>query len=161
MSASESGMMTSREQFGLQNMHVAFNSEGSSGYPPVGATSPVYQSSIPVAGNGGVSATGVMEIGAAGGGAIAAGLNINIGSESMKRKRGRPRKYGPDATMALGLTPTPPPSATVTQSSGGFSPLMNTVSPAGRSASPASFKKRGRPVGSSSKKQRMEALGNC
>lgn len=88
------------------------------------------------------------------------------GEPMVKRKRGRPRKYGPDGTMALGLSPTPP-SVTVTQSAGGgggFSspPPTAAVSGGGGGGGPTSSlkKARGRPPGSSSKKQQFEAFGN-
>lgn len=89
------------------------------------------------------------------------------GEPMVKRKRGRPRKYGPDGTMALGLSPTPP-SVTVTQSAGGgggFSspPPTAAVSGGGGGGGPTSSlkKARGRPPGSSSKKQQFEAFGSA
>ncbi|XP_075650930.1 AT-hook motif nuclear-localized protein 10 [Castanea sativa] len=189
MSGSETGVMTSREPFNVgalqqqqkqqqqsssppsqplvQNMRLGFSSDGSTVYKPISAaanaaattaaTSPTYQLD-----------------GGGGGGAV--NVNVNMGNmsggEQAKRKRGRPRKYGPDGSMALGLTPTAQPVPVAqTQSSGGggFSspppapPLSAPTSlPSGGSAPPTSFKKaRGRPPGSSSKKHQLEALGSA
>ncbi|KAF5455588.1 hypothetical protein F2P56_025149 [Juglans regia] len=175
MSGSEAGVMTSREAFSVglqqktqplvQNMRLAFSTDGAAFYNAVGAassatpsvsasTSPTYQ---PSSGDGG-SAPAVTAVGAL--------MNVNVGSmggsgEPVKRKRGRPRKYGPDGTMSVGLA-TAPQSVTGTQSSGGFSPpALPAPPPSGGSASPSSFKKaRGRPPGSS-KKQQLEALGSA
>ena len=128
MSGSETGVMTSREPFNVgalqqqqhqqqqqssssppaqplvQNMRLGFGSDGNAVYKPISAatnatatttaTSPTYQLD-----------------GGSGGGAV--NVNVNVGSmsggEQAKRKRGRPRKYGPDGSMALGLTPTAQP----------------------------------------------------
>ncbi|CAN6476688.1 unnamed protein product [Victoria cruziana] len=120
----------------VQNMRLAFTSDGSAVYKPVTATSPPYQ------GDG--SATilqqqqqpqqqqGLIGMGMAGGG-------------PMKRKRGRPRKYGPDGTMALALTP-------VSSLPGGYSSSATPTSPTAKKA-------RGRPPGSG-KKQQLAALGS-
>ncbi|CAN6476686.1 unnamed protein product [Victoria cruziana] len=153
--ASEQGMMAGRESTysvslqkgavpvsaqsptaSVQNMRLAFTSDGSAVYKPVTATSPPYQ------GDG--SATilqqqqqpqqqqGLIGMGMAGGG-------------PMKRKRGRPRKYGPDGTMALALTP-------VSSLPGGYSSSATPTSPTAKKA-------RGRPPGSG-KKQQLAALGS-
>ncbi|KAJ0087558.1 hypothetical protein Patl1_09342 [Pistacia atlantica] len=156
MSGSETGVnvMTSREPFNtgiqksvvqpqpvVQNMRLAFSSDGTAVYKPVTPPSPTYQPNPADGGPTGVTSP--------------QGANMNMGgSESMKRKRGRPRKYGPDGTMALALVPSPT-SAFANQSGGGG------FSPQGGSASPNSLKKvRGRPPGSS-KKHQLEALGSA
>ncbi|PON90517.1 PPC domain containing protein [Trema orientale] len=195
MSGSETGLITSREPFtvGLQktpvpsqpvlpNMRMPFAADPAGVYKPIAATSPSYQSSVAVAAAGGGGGGAVGGGGGGGGdgspgGAIASpghGLNMNMGSEPMKRKRGRPRKYGPDGTMALGLSPAPP-SVTVNQnqSSGGFSSPPTAAPPSGgggggggggvgggSASSPSLKKARGRPPGSS-KKQQLEALGSA
>ncbi|XP_031473470.1 AT-hook motif nuclear-localized protein 10 [Nymphaea colorata] len=158
--ASEPGMMAGRESAfsvslqkgsvpvsaqspaaSVQNMRLAFTSDGSAVYKPVTATSPPYQ------GDGSAAILqqqqqpqqqqqqqqqGVLGMGMAGGGPV-------------KRKRGRPRKYGPDGTMALALTP-------VSSLPGGYSSAANPTSPTAKKA-------RGRPPGSG-KKQQLAALGS-
>ncbi|KAI4317058.1 hypothetical protein L6164_024968 [Bauhinia variegata] len=129
----------------VQNMRLAYGSDGTAVYKPVSAPSPsplqTYQSSV--TGSGGEGGSTVSQ-------AQPQGSNVNMGSEPLKRKRGRPRKYGPDGSMALG-------NVTVNQScaSGAFSPSPPP-------SSPPSFKKpRGRPPGSSnSKKQQLESQGS-
>ncbi|XP_021902578.1 AT-hook motif nuclear-localized protein 10 [Carica papaya] len=171
MAGSETGVMTSREPFGvglqmspvpsqpvMQNMRLAFSSDGTAVYKSMNATSPSYQPN-----STGATPVGVVEGGSTGGHAMTPGLNMNMGSEPMKRKRGRPRKYGPDGAMGLALMPGQQ-SVAGTQSigAGGFSspPLTASASlPSGASVSPTSLKKaRGRPPGST-KKQQLEALG--
>lgn len=167
MSGSETGVMTSREPFTMgmqkspvpsqpvvQNMRLAYSSDGTAVYKPVSPTSPTYQSATAAINNG--NGSGGEGSGSAAGAMVPHGVNVNMSSETLKRKRGRPRKYGPDGTMALGLGPAPS-NVAVNQSSGGFSPPGIAAGP--QSASPTSMKKaRGRPPGSS-KKQQLEALG--
>ncbi|KAG2693008.1 hypothetical protein I3760_08G079400 [Carya illinoinensis] len=169
MSGSEAGVMTSRDAFNVglrqntqplaQNMRLAFSTDSAAAFNLAGAatsaspsvsvsasTSPTYQ---PSSGNGGSTT--------AGGAMLSVNESSMVGSgEPGKRKRGRPRKYGPDGTMSMGVT-LAPQSVAGNQSSGGFSPLSTPP----LSASPASFKKaRGRPPGSSKKKQ-LDALGSA
>ncbi|WCJ44761.1 AT-hook motif nuclear-localized protein 10 [Euphorbia peplus] len=127
MAGSETGVMTSSgrmDPFGashqknqqpvIQNMRLAFSSEGSAVYRPV---TTAYQPS-PVAGSGG----GVLDGSASGAVPSAHGININSsgsgGGEAVKRKRGRPRKYAADGSMAavsLALVSPPPPQQPLTQ----------------------------------------------
>ncbi|XP_068647285.1 AT-hook motif nuclear-localized protein 10-like [Aristolochia californica] len=154
--SSNSGIMSGRESFGIglpkspvqsqppamQNMRLAFSSEGTPVYKPVTAPSPQYPGTSPTGGGGEGSAAPPM---------VQHGVNINMG-EPVKRKRGRPRKYGPDGTMALALTPVSG-AASVLQSGGtgsGFpSPTQSSMK-----------KARGRPPGSG-KKQQIAALGSA
>ncbi|CAN6170101.1 unnamed protein product [Urochloa humidicola] len=100
-------------------------------------------------------------------------------AEPLKRKRGRPRKYGPvDGAMPLAVVPPSPPApapAGVGNNSGGspslppgFAPspqgggmVSPQASPAAAAQLPASdasaAKKRGRPLGSTNKKQQPQA----
>ncbi|KGN47774.1 AT-hook motif nuclear-localized protein 10 [Cucumis sativus] len=168
MSGSETGVITSREPFGVgvqnsslhsqsgtQNMRLAFGADGT-GYKPVTpSTSPSYQSSMAgVSGNAGIE--GSAGGGGGGGSMLPHGFNINsVGSEQIKRKRGRPRKYGPDGSMALALG-SGPPSGT-----GCFPPSNMANSASEALGSPNSSKKtKGRPLGSK-KKQQLEALGSA
>ncbi|XP_065881509.1 AT-hook motif nuclear-localized protein 10 [Euphorbia lathyris] len=143
MAGSETGVMTSSgrvEPFGLglqksspqqpmiQNMRLAFSSEGSAVYKPVtNNNSPSYQpSSTPIAGSvGGGGGGGVVE-GSASGGFPPYRINVNAGSggEGMKKKRGRPRKYGPDgsmATMHMAIVPATQPQQQQQNGGGGSS----------------------------------------
>ncbi|THG12806.1 hypothetical protein TEA_023547 [Camellia sinensis var. sinensis] len=158
MSGSETGVMTSREPFAIgvqtsphmiQNMRLAYGTDGTAVYKPVAGSPPAYQSAVSGGGGNGEGQA-----------VMPHNLNMNVmGSDpSMKKKRGRPRKYGPDGAMSLSVV-TPPPPATVPQSTTGtFSP----PAPAGGLGSPSSSSKkaRGRPPGSS-KKQQIEALGSA
>ncbi|KAF8015000.1 hypothetical protein BT93_H0708 [Corymbia citriodora subsp. variegata] len=182
MSGSETGVMASRgdpfpvglqkaslpSQPVVQNMRLAFSPDGTAVYKPATATatSPSYKPHSAAAGNGGPAEA----VSADGGGPAATlphGINMNVGAEPAKKKRGRPRKYGPDGTIALGLTPTAPAS-TVAPPGGGFSsphPVSVVAPPTSAGggsgpASPNSFKKRGRPPGSSNKKRQLETLGS-
>ncbi|XP_077209798.1 AT-hook motif nuclear-localized protein 10-like isoform X2 [Tasmannia lanceolata] len=131
---------TPSQQSAMQNMRIAYSSDGTPVYKPVTGASPPYTGSGDVPGG----PTAIVQHG------------LNMG-EPMKRKRGRPRKYGPDGTMALALNPVSaavpsPGTAGAGGIAGGFS------SPATPSSS--SMKKaRGRPPGSG-KKQQMSALGS-
>ncbi|KAK3427354.1 hypothetical protein EUGRSUZ_F03602 [Eucalyptus grandis] len=180
MSGSETGVIASRgdpfpvglqkaslpSQPVVQNMRLAFSPDGTAVYKPAAAASPSYKAPS-AAGNGGPAEAASAD----GGGPAAAlphGINMNVGAEPAKKKRGRPRKYGPDGTIALGLTPAAPPS-TVAPPGGGFSsphPVSVVAPPASAGgggsgpASPNSFKKRGRPPGSSNKKRQLETLGS-
>ncbi|KAL7244598.1 hypothetical protein ACSBR2_000051 [Camellia fascicularis] len=158
MSGSETGVMTSREPFAIgvqtsphmiQNMRLAYGTDGTAVYKPVAGSPPPYQSALSGGGGNGEGQA-----------VMPHNLNMNVmGSDpSMKKKRGRPRKYGPDGAMSLSVV-TPPPPTTVPQSTTGtFSPPV----PAGGLGSPSSSSKkaRGRPPGSS-KKQQIEALGSA
>ncbi|KAJ0987117.1 hypothetical protein J5N97_005473 [Dioscorea zingiberensis] len=157
---SETGLMASREPFNvgmqkspvqsppsMQNLRLVFTPDGQAVYKPVGTSSPPYQGSGGGGGGGGGAGDGMPAQ------AVAQphNLNVNMG-EPVKRKRGRPRKYGPDGTMALGLTPASAQPVTST---------FSLVGSAG-AASPAdpTKKARGRPPGSG-KKQQMAALGSA
>ncbi|KAI6690688.1 hypothetical protein NL676_027516 [Syzygium grande] len=153
MSGSETGVMASRgdpfpvglqkaslpSQPVVQNMRLAFSPDGTAVYKPAAAASPSSYKPHSAAGNGG--GAGAAEAASTDGGGAAAGpphgINMNVGAEPAKKKRGRPRKYGPDGTIALGLTPAVPAS---------------TVAPPGGG--------RGRPPGSSNKKRQLETLGS-
>lgn len=88
------------------------------------------------------------------------GLNAGGHGEQIKKKRGRPRKYSTDGSMALALTTVSPTSA-VSPGSAVFSSSSAGQPNAGFSISGDPMKKgRGRPPGSSGKKQQMMALGN-
>ncbi|XP_068652099.1 AT-hook motif nuclear-localized protein 10-like [Aristolochia californica] len=158
--SSNSGIMSGRESFGvglpkspiqsqppaLQNMRLAFSSEGTPVYKPVTASAPQYPGTSPTGGGADGSSAPAM---------VQHGINMIMG-EPVKRKRGRPRKYGPDGTMALALT-TVSPGASVPQS-GGNGSGSESVFP---SPTQSSMKKaRGRPPGSG-KKQQMAALGSA
>ncbi|XP_057975570.1 AT-hook motif nuclear-localized protein 10 [Malania oleifera] len=172
MSGSETGLIASREAFGvglqkspvvqsqpvIQNMRLAFSADGTAVYKPVPGASPPYNQSPPPVGSEAPAGGATVPQGPA--------LNMNAsGGESMKRKRGRPRKYGPDGTMGLALTPVQPPAALNVAQSGGSggafpSPPAAAPSSAGAVTQSGSKKARGRPPGSS-KKHQMEALGSA
>ncbi|KVI05145.1 AT hook, DNA-binding motif-containing protein, partial [Cynara cardunculus var. scolymus] len=128
-------------------------------------------------------ATDVMSSSGGGGGGGSSGfhqnININehVGGESMIKKRGRPRKYAPDGSMSPAarvakLTPT-----TVTAAAslnGAFEQQQHQPQSAAPpiSAAPVSSipmdegfasakKARGRPPGSSNRKQKRESLGSA
>ncbi|XP_011100109.1 AT-hook motif nuclear-localized protein 10 [Sesamum indicum] len=95
---------------------------------------------------------------------------MNLNSVDQKRKRGRPRKYGPDGSMAISMASQQQPiSIAMPQQQHTFSPQaaapslnlqMEAHPPVGGSAAPTVKKARGRPRGSSNKKQQKEALGS-
>lgn len=92
--------------------------------------------------------------GAGGGSNGSVGAGAGTG-EPFKRKRGRPRKYGPDGKVILAVNPVSAgPAAPPT--TGAFSAAANAAATA---AAEGVKKARGRPPGSSKKKQ-LEALGN-
>ncbi|KAI3418095.1 AT-hook motif nuclear-localized protein [Psidium guajava] len=179
MSGSETGVIASRgdpfpvglqkaslpSQPVVQNMRLAFSPDGTAVYKPATVSSPSYKPPS-AAGNGGAAEAASMDGG--GPSALAPRINMNVGAEPAKKKRGRPRKYGPDGTIALGLSPAAPAS-TVAPAGGGFSspqpvsavaPLTSAAGEGSGPASPNSFKKRGRPPGSSNKKRQLETLGS-
>ncbi|KAG9456637.1 hypothetical protein H6P81_001145 [Aristolochia fimbriata] len=125
----------------MQNMRLAFSSEGTPVYKPVTASAAQYPGTGPTGAGAGEGSTAPVM--------VQHGINMNMG-EPMKRKRGRPRKYGPDGTMALALTPVST-AASVPQSGtgSGFPSPTHSVK-----------KARGRPPGSG-KKQQMAALGSA
>lgn len=128
-----------------QQMHLNFASYGPP--VPVGSSPPNYQS-IPV---------------------ISAGALIKqVSGEQLKRKRGRPRKYGPDGNIASpqqqqhpmgGVMPqnfsSPPPAVAIAPQT----MQADSQMPVSGSVSPTVKKARGRPPGSSNKKQKVEPLG--
>lgn len=166
--------MSNREPFGMglqtspiqsqpplmQNMRLAFTTDGTAIYKPVGVASPAFQSTGASGGtpggNGGATGSGgAAPAGGGGDGAAAAtmahhGLQMPAGEPPMKRKRGRPRKYGPDGTMALALSPVSSAGGSGQNAGSPLSPLSGS--------SPAMKKARGRPPGSG-RKQQMAALG--
>uniref|UniRef100_A0A7N0TNX2 AT-hook motif nuclear-localized protein n=1 Tax=Kalanchoe fedtschenkoi TaxID=63787 RepID=A0A7N0TNX2_KALFE len=151
--------MTSREAYGssaglhhsgqplpvIQNMSLAYGSDGGALYKPLMSMSPSYQGSP---GNGGT--VDMFHNGF--------NMNMDMGSgDAMKRKRGRPRKYGPDEGMALAVVPPIQAFPVATQSPGIFSPPQSDPAPPPPQSgplSPTSVKKRGRPRGSTNKKKR-------
>ncbi|XP_065014913.1 AT-hook motif nuclear-localized protein 10-like isoform X1 [Musa acuminata AAA Group] len=93
--------------------------------------------------------------GAGGGSNGSVGAGAGTG-EPFKRKRGRPRKYGPDGKVILAVNPVSAgPAAPPT--TGAFSAAANAAATA---AAEGVKKARGRPPGSSKKKQ-LEALGSA
>ncbi|XP_059288034.1 AT-hook motif nuclear-localized protein 10-like isoform X1 [Lycium ferocissimum] len=125
---------------GSPAMHLGYSGEITAAFTQISGTQPPYTAEVPA------------------GADVAQGLNSNL-ADPMKRKRGRPRKYGPDGSMAIGLNPNASPP--VAGAGGGADVSMqeqvNNVGP----VSPNSMKKsRGRPPGSSSKKQQMDNLGS-
>ncbi|THU59890.1 hypothetical protein C4D60_Mb07t06810 [Musa balbisiana] len=93
--------------------------------------------------------------GAGGGSNGSVGAGAGTG-EPFKRKRGRPRKYGPDGKVILAVNPVSAgPAAPPT--TGAFSAAANAAATA---AAEGVKKARGRPQGSSKKKQ-LEALGSA
>ncbi|RWW04256.1 hypothetical protein BHE74_00036455 [Ensete ventricosum] len=131
----------------MQSMRLAYVADGTAIFKPISTSSPAppQPSPPPYQGGGGRRDAG------AGDGSSAVitphGLNINVG-EPVKRKRGRPRKYGPDG-LALNPLST---AASLFPVAGAFSPPVGM-------ANPATKKPRGRPPGSSNKKQKLGALG--
>ncbi|WOL13958.1 AT-hook motif nuclear-localized protein 10 [Canna indica] len=131
----------------MQSMRLVYSQDGTAIYKPITTSpSPAPPPPPPAAaaapyhgGGGGGGGSGSIEVPSPV--MPPPGININMG-EPIKRKRGRPRKYGPDGTMALALIPT--------STAGGFSP----------SSADPSKKVKGRPPGSSKKKQ-MAALGSA
>lgn len=117
---------------------------------------------------GSAGAGGLADSGGSGGdGALAApvvnmhGLNSGGLGEQIKKKRGRPRKYSTDGSMALALT-TVSPTSTTSPGSTMFSSQSGGQPNAGFSISGDPMKKgRGRPPGSSGKKQQILALGSA
>ncbi|KAL3845912.1 hypothetical protein ACJIZ3_003315 [Penstemon smallii] len=76
----------------------------------------------------------------------------HVNSGEQKRRRGRPRKYGPDGNMgsAQKQSFSPPPQPTASQF-----PVSGSAA-----VSPTVKKSRGRPLGSSNKRQKVEPLGS-
>ncbi|KAJ4747417.1 AT-hook motif nuclear-localized protein 10 [Rhynchospora pubera] len=146
-----------QNQSPLQSMRLAYAPDGTAIYKPVPSPSqtPPFQpstgSGTPAAPPSG--ATTVPSSGVGGGnGTSSHGLSINMGGDVVKKKRGRPRKYGPDGGMSLTLVQQQSGSGQVGVE--GFSPPL--ASGAGKpvsSAPPDGMKKRGRPLGSTNKKQ--------
>ncbi|KAL2232139.1 UNVERIFIED_CONTAM: AT-hook motif nuclear-localized protein 10 [Sesamum indicum] len=134
-----------------QQIHIPYAADGgAAGYSQVGSSPPPYQS-IPA-------------------GATVINHVMNLNSVDQKRKRGRPRKYGPDGSMAISMASQQQPiSIAMPQQQHTFSPQaaapslnlqMEAHPPVGGSAAPTVKKARGRPRGSSNKKQQKEALGD-
>ncbi|KAE8691182.1 AT-hook motif nuclear-localized protein 10 [Hibiscus syriacus] len=165
MSGSETGLMATREPYSLasqpviQNIRLAFSTDGTAVYKPLASASPTYQPQH-ASGGGGADGYGGRPAVTQGQGQ-ALNMSMSMGSEPLKKKRGRPRKYGPESTFPLSFVP--PPSASVTQSnSGGGLPSPTPPPPpsGGSASSPTSTKKpRGRPPGSLNK-PKLGALGS-
>lgn len=126
----------------LQNMHLSFSTDGRTPeFKPLATSPPSFHSSNPL------NASVINGADATAHGGEALGINFSMSTEPLKKKRGRPRKYGPDGAMALGSAPKLP-NLPVNQPSGGSaSPSTNS-----------SKKARGRPPGSSKKRQ-LQLLG--
>ena len=92
-------------------MRLGFSSDGNAVYKPISAVTNATAATTTATAAATTSPTYQLDGGSGGGGAV--NVNVNMGSmtggEQAKRKRGRPRKYGPDGSMALGLTPTAQP----------------------------------------------------
>ncbi|KAK6138963.1 hypothetical protein DH2020_027295 [Rehmannia glutinosa] len=126
-----------------QQMHMPYTPD--EGYRQVGSSPPLYQP-IPA-------------------GATVIHHTVNFNSGDQKRKRGRPRRYGPDGSMAVSTASAQQPISVgmSQQQPQTFSPPaaapphpVQTEIPSGGSATPAVKKARGRPRGSSNKKQRRK-----
>ncbi|RWW28320.1 hypothetical protein GW17_00007212 [Ensete ventricosum] len=131
--------MEARSQPPLFNIKVVDGSNGIAAYE-----------SVPL---GGVSPSPYQGAGGGSNGSFGAGAGTG---EPFKRKRGRPRKYGPDGKVILAVNPVSagPAAAPAT---GAFSAAANAAA----KASVEGVKKaRGRPPGSSKKKQ-LEALAGA
>ncbi|KAF9686575.1 hypothetical protein SADUNF_Sadunf02G0003400 [Salix dunnii] len=159
MSASETGVMTSRDPFSVtglqhktagppqpvtQNMRLAFSADGATVYKPI-TTATTTMAVSPTNQPGG-------EEGSAAGGAVLSPHGINVGrsgGEPMKRKRGRPRKYGPDGTMALAFASAPQSVAVTQKLSAGLSspPAQAQVQPLAHTPPPGSDVGVGSPAG--------------
>ena len=91
-------------------MRLGFSSDGNAVYKPISAATNATAATTTATAAAATSLTYQLDSGSGGGGAVNVNVNVNIGSmiggEQAKRKRGKPRKYGPDGSMALGLTPT-------------------------------------------------------
>ncbi|XP_039170567.1 AT-hook motif nuclear-localized protein 10 [Eucalyptus grandis] len=149
----------------VQNMRLAFSPDGTAVYKPAAAASPSYKAPS-AAGNGGPAEAASAD----GGGPAAAlphGINMNVGAEPAKKKRGRPRKYGPDGTIALGLTPAAPPSTVAPPGGGSPRPTRFPWWLPGvggrrrvRACISEFVQEERRPPGSSNKKRQLETLGS-
>lgn len=147
-----------QSQSPLQSMRLTYAPDGTAIYKPI--PSPPQTSAFqPGTGSGGGAAAPssgatTAPTGGGGNGTSSHGLTISMGGEVVKKKRGRPRKYGPDGAMSLGLAQQQ--SGSGQAGAEGFSPSL--ASGAGKpvsSASPDGMKKRGRPLGSTNKKQQI------
>uniref|UniRef100_A0A7N1A4Q4 AT-hook motif nuclear-localized protein n=1 Tax=Kalanchoe fedtschenkoi TaxID=63787 RepID=A0A7N1A4Q4_KALFE len=162
MSAGEAGVMSSRDAYGgsgglhhsgqpqpvIQNMRVAYGTDGGTVYKPLMSMSPSYQGS---SGNGGHVDSSVGHHNG-----INMNMDMGLGEERMKRKRGRPRKYGPDEGMLFAALPPIQAVPVATQSPAVFSSPQSAPVPLPLSGpvSPTNVKKRGRPRGSVNKKKK-------
>ncbi|KAK6939127.1 PPC domain [Dillenia turbinata] len=184
MSGSETGIISSRETFNvalqksppppsqpvIHNVRLAYCAEGTPVYkPPIPENTSTFPPVSAAAGGNGV-VTGAPATSTITSPSLT--MNMNASGDPGKRKRGRPRKYGPDGTMTLALSssaqaqqsPSQSQSMTITQCTvSSFSPpqqLQNQVSSVGSPTSTNMKKSRGRPPGSSKKRQ-MEAFGSA
>ncbi|CAL5087658.1 unnamed protein product [Urochloa decumbens] len=168
--SSEQGVMQGREPFGLpkspptppssggpQSLRMAFTTDGTPVFAPVSSAPPATATYQPL---GGAAAPSLAGVGGNGGAPVHPG---GAGEPVAKKKRGRPRKYGPDGSMSLALVPASMAAVAAAPAapgaSGPFSPEGAKTPNTAPSASPDGPKKRGRPKGSTNKKQ-VPALGN-
>ncbi|KAF8780970.1 hypothetical protein HU200_000936 [Digitaria exilis] len=141
---------------GPQSLRMAFTTDGTPVFAPVSSAPPATATATyqPLG-----SAAAPSLPGAGGNG----GASAHPGEPPAKKKRGRPRKYGPDGSMSLALVPVSMAAAAGTVAPGApgpFSPEGAKTPSSAPSASPDGAKKRGRPKGSTNKKQHVPALGN-
>ncbi|KAF3320120.1 putative lysozyme-like protein [Carex littledalei] len=152
-----------QSQSPLQSMRLSYAPDGTAIYKPVLSPSqtPPFQ---PSTGSGSAAApsSGPTTVPSSGGGngTSSHGLSISMGGEVVKKKRGRPRKYGPDRGISLGLVQQQSGSG---QTAEGFSsPMASGAGKPVSSAPPDGMKKRGRPLGSTNKKQKIASpLGSA
>jgi hypothetical protein len=144
-----------QSQSTLQSMRLTYAPDGTAIYKPIASPSqtPPFQPSTG-SGSGATPLSGGTAAPSSGGGngTSSHGLNISMGGEVIKKKRGRPRKYGPDGAMSLGSVQQ---SGSGQAGVEGFSPLASGAGKPISSAPPDGMKKRGRPLGSTNKKQQI------
>ena len=90
-------------------MCLGFSFDGNAVYKPISAATNATAATTTATAAAATSLTYQLDSGSGGGGAVNVNIGSMIGGEQAKRKRGKPRKYGPDGSMALGLTPTAQP----------------------------------------------------
>ncbi|KAK8950108.1 hypothetical protein KSP40_PGU007262 [Platanthera guangdongensis] len=153
----------------IAGMRLMFSPEGSAIYKPT-TTTPANSNSAaptPLFHGGSTIPTSLVDSGSAAGDRGSAALpgmtvpSLSAVGEQLKKKRGRPRKYSTDGPMPLALT-TISPTAAGSPGGGCFSSPSAGQPNQGISFSSDPLKKgRGRPRGSTGKKQKMLALGSA